>query len=238
MCALQLAKFERLDPSDLTRVVESLDVQYNPNEFTLDKRANIAAINIPGLDMPILQYVRGEAETLALDLFFDTTDTGLGDTARAVTILTDKFYRMIKIDRTTHAIPICRFVWGAEHFAGTHFTGQWSSQNQGRINGFQCVVESVRQRFTLFSPRGVPLRATLTLQLREYKTLAQQIQEIRFESPDHTHTHVVQRGDTLTRIAYRVYGDATQWRAIAEHNDIVNPLDLEPGRVLDLPPIR
>ena len=42
-----------------------------------------------------------------------------------------------------------------------------------RRNGFRCVLESVRQKFTLFSPDGVPLRATLTVTLREYKTLAE-----------------------------------------------------------------
>ena len=35
-----------------------------------------------------------------------------------------------------------------------------ASGNQRR-NGFKCIVESVKQKFTLFSPEGVPLRATL-----------------------------------------------------------------------------
>ena len=37
-----------------------------------------AEIAIPGLDAPLQQFVRGQAEKLTLDLFFDTTDNGMG----------------------------------------------------------------------------------------------------------------------------------------------------------------
>ncbi len=236
MSNLQNALFQRLDPNDLSNVVAEMKVQYNPTEFTLNKGAQIAEIAIPGLDMPILQFVRGQTETLSLELFFDTTESGMGENARPVTEETDQFYQLIKIDRTTHAPPICRFVWGKADFAGSKFSGGWSTQS--RANGFQCVVESVQQRFSLFNPRGVPLRATLSLSLREYRTLRQQIQEIRFESADHTKTYVVQDGDRLTRIASKVYADPSQWRVIAKHNHIVDPLALQAGAVLEIPPLR
>ena len=235
MQELQHAKFERLDPQDLSTVVDFLEVQYNPTEFTFNKAAQIADINIPGLDMPILQFVRGQTETLSLELFFDTTDHGTAENSRPVTEKTDKFYQLIKIDRSTHAPPICRFVWGRGHFAGSKLQGDWASQN--RTNGFQCIVESVRQKFSLFSTEGTPLRATLSINLREYKTLNEQIEQIRYESPDHTHSHVIERGDTLTSIAAKTYGDATQWRAIANHNQITDPLELQLGMILEIPPI-
>lgn len=233
---LQKAKFERLDRN--FNSVATIEVDFNPTEFTLNKSAQIAEIAIPGLDAPILQFVRGQTETLTLDLFFDSTESGMGAEAKSVTECTDKFYQLIKIDRTTHAIPICRFVWGVTNFPGSNMTDQWASQNAARTNGFQCVVESVRQRFTLFSPTGTPLRATLTVTLREYKTLEQQIDQIDYQSPDHTHTRVVQRGDTLSRIANEAYGDPRQWRPIADHNHLTDPLDLKPGQVLEIPPIR
>jgi len=97
------------------------------------------------------------------------------------------------------------------------------------------VVESVRQRFTLFSPAGLPLRATLSVSLKEYKSLSEQLQEINHTSPDKTHAHVVQQGETLAQIAAAVYGDPTQWRAIALQNAILDPLSLTPGAVLQVP---
>src|SRR5882757_7560014 len=148
-------------------------VQFNPSEYTLSKGSQIAEIPIPGLDQPILQFVRGQTETLSLDLFFDSTEDGMGPDATPVTKKTDKFYELIKIDRETHAPPVLRFMWGQDGFAGANFDGNWSSQ--ARTNGFQCVVESIKQRFTLFSSEGIPLRAVLSVALREYHSLEDQI---------------------------------------------------------------
>jgi nucleoid-associated protein YgaU len=210
-------------------------VQFNPTEYTLQKAAHIAEIPIPGLDQPILQFVRGQTETMSLDLFFDSTEDGTGPGATPVTEKTDQFYQLIKIDNETHAPPVLRFQWGQDGFAGSSLTGNAASQS--RSDGFQCIVESVKQRFTFFSSEGIPLRATLTVALREFYTLEDQISRINFHSPDQTHSYVVQRGDTLARIAATVYDDPSQWRAIAMANNITDPFDLAPGAILNAPPI-
>jgi nucleoid-associated protein YgaU len=231
---LQKAVIQRLD-SRLNVSGPGLEVQFNPTELTLNKGIQIAEVAIPGLDSPILQFVRGQSETLTLDLFFDTTDGGTGEKATSVTTHTDKFYQLIKIDSSTHVPPICRFIWGSHEFAGSHFDKNWASQQ--RENGFDCLVESVRQRFTMFSSEGIPLRATLSVTLREYKTLDQQLKQLNLMSPDHTRTHVVESGETLNQIADRYYEDSTQWRSIASFNHILNPLAIDAGIMLALPPI-
>jgi Contractile injection system tube protein/LysM domain len=228
----QKAKFQRLDKNFLPE--KEIEVLFNPTEFTLNKGAQIAEVAIPGLDKPILQFVRGQSETLSVDLFFDSTESGMGDLAKPVTLYTDQFYQLIKIDPEAHAPPVCNFQWSDSGFPGSSMDSRWATQSRF---GFQCVVESVRQRYTLFSTLGVPLRATLTVSLREYKTLDQQIDEIGYHSPDHTRTHVIQRGETLARIAEQAYDDPAQWRVIADHNGIDDPLDLKPGAVLELPPL-
>jgi nucleoid-associated protein YgaU len=52
-----------------------------------------------------------------------------------------------------------------------------------------------------------------------------------------TRTHTVKKGESLSKIAKRVYGDAQQWRRIYDANrDIVSDPDLiHPGQVLKLP---
>jgi hypothetical protein len=223
--ALKKAKFQRLDQNLL--VEKELEVQFNPTEYTLNKALQIAEIPIPGLDMPILQFVRGQTETLSLELFFDVTEAGTGENNFVgVTSKTDAFYDLIKIDPHTHAPPVCRFCWGDFWFAGN------------RLLGMECIVESVKQRFTLFNPDGFPLRAILTVSLKEYKTLEDQINETPFSSPERTHTWVVRTGDTLSRIAADKYNDSRLWRAIADQNKILDPLDLKPGTVLEVPSIR
>lgn len=225
------ARFQTIDSKG--KPGKAIEVSFNPTEYTLNKAVQTAEVPIPGLDSPILQFVRGQAETLSLDLFFDSTESGMDDHAISVTVKTDQFYQLIKMDGKTHAPPICLFSWGND-FPGRRVYKSLDTGSQQR-HGFKCIVESVRQRFTLFSPQGVPLRATLTVSLKEYKTLAEQIQQVNKQSADRTHTHVVGASETLSQIAALLYDDPAQWRAIADANQIRNPLNLTPGTVLQIP---
>jgi hypothetical protein len=194
-----------------------IDVPFNPTEYTLNKGAQIAEIAIPGIDSPILQFIRGQNEKLTLDLFFDTTADGMGESATDVTELTNQIYQLVKIQPDTHAPPRIRFTWGSL--------------------SFKAIVESVQRKFTLFNPLGTPLRATLSVTFREYKTLEEQIAELNLQSADHTKRRVVQRGETLSGIAAEEYDDPGAWRYIAQENAIANPRKLVPGSVLKIPPL-
>lgn len=209
---------DAIDPARLPRYLE---VQFNPTEYTLNKAAQIAEIAIYGIDSPILQFVRGQTEKLTMDLFFDTTTLGdgMGEDAQDVSDKTNPFYQLVKIQPKTHAPPRIRFTWG-----------------DGL--SFKAIVESVQRKFTLFNPKGVPLRATLSVAFREYKTIEDQVAELNLQSADHTKTRVVQQGDTLSRIAAEEYNDPSAWRAIADMNlQIANPRSLPAGMVLRIPPL-
>ena len=208
-------------------------IQFNPKELSFEKQAQIAEINIPGLDAPIQQFIRGNAEKLTLELFCDTTDDGMGANARSVTEETDKFYQLVKIIPARHAPPVVTFSWNRK-FPGDSLDGDWGNQKRYSFTG---VVESVRQKFTLFSPEGVPLRATVTLVLREYKPIEEQLDQLGLNSPDRTHSHTLAVGETLSAVAARYYQLPGEWRRIAEANDIEDPRRLEMGRVLTVPAI-
>ena len=219
---LAKATIEVLDREAINPAVglkQFITVQFNPTEYTLNKGAQIAEIGIPGLDSPILQFIRGQNEKLTLDLFFDTTLNGMGESATDVRDQTKAIYQLVKIQPKMHAPPRIRFVWG-----------------EGL--SFKAIVESVQQRFTLFNPRGIPLRATLSVSFREYKTLEDQLKELKLESADHTKSRVVRRGDTLSKIANDEYNDPNEWRRIADQNprETANPRRLVPGTVLEIPP--
>jgi nucleoid-associated protein YgaU len=155
----------------------------------------------------------------------------MDENASSVTILTDPFYDMLKIDSDTHAPPRLNFGWGAE------FPGGRLSDAQQRRSVFTCVVDSFTQHFTLFAPNGTPLRAKLSVGLREYKTLEQQVAALNLQSADVRKSYVVLSGDTLPKIAWQSYGDPTSWRTIADANGIIDPTALVPGTVLALPPV-
>lgn len=216
---IEILDREAVDPS--RGLLPIIPVQFNPTECTLSKGAQIAEIAIPGLDSPILQFIRGQNEKLTLDLFFDTTTiTKITPAVTDVRLMTRSIYQLVKIQPRTHAPPRVRFLWGI----GLQF---------------KAIVESVQQKFTLFNPLGTPLRATLSVTFREYKTLKEQIEELNLQSADHTKRRVVRRGDTLSRIAAEEYDDPEEWRRIADENPDVaaNPRRLEPGKVLKIPPM-
>lgn len=211
-----------VDPRDRgPKLPARFPVQFNPSEYTLSKGAQIAEIAIPGIDSPILQFIRGQNEKLTLELFFDTTQFGMGEQpVRDVRDLTTPFYQLVKIQSKTHAPPRIRFVWG-------------------KGLSFRAIVESIQQKFTVFNPSGIPLRAALAVTFREYKTLEEQLAELNLQSADHTKRRKVRRNDTLSYIAFQEYGDAAQWRRIAEEpaNAAVlsDPRHLIPGTELVIP---
>jgi phage tail protein X len=222
--ALTKAHIEILDKEavDTARGLPArIEVQFNATEYTLSKGAQIAEIAVLGIDSPILQFVRGQNEKLSLDLFFDTTEQGMGETNVAdVRNRTRSIYQLVKIQPKIHAPPRIQFVWG-----------------QGL--SFKAIVESVQQKFTLFNPAGIPLRATLSVVFREYKTLEEQMSELNLQSSDHTKRRTVRRGDTLSRIAAEEYRDPALWTYIADANPTIaiDPRRLQPGTVLEIPPL-
>jgi len=55
---------------------------------------------------------------------------------------------------------------------------------------------------------------------------------------DKGQSYTVKSGDSLSKIAKHVYGDASKWHAIfdANRDKIKNPDLIQPGQVLTLPP--
>ena len=51
---------------------QSINVLFNPEEYTLTKDINFAQAAIPGLSSPILQFVNGNLQTLDMELLLDT----------------------------------------------------------------------------------------------------------------------------------------------------------------------
>jgi hypothetical protein len=204
-------------------VLPVIPVQFNPTEYTLTKGAQIAEIAIPGIDAPILQFVRGQTQTLTMELFFDTTEFGMSEApVLDVRVRTEPLYQLVQIQSNTHAPPRIRFIWGAGL-------------------SFRAIIESIQQKFTLFNPLGIPLRATLTVTFKEYQTLEEQLTKLNLQSTDHRKKRLVKKNDTLALIAFREYGDASQWRRIFEDKAneklIENPRRLIPGSEIIVPAI-
>ncbi len=77
----------------------------------------------------------------------------------------------------------------------------------------------------------------------EYRRQREQVQAQAEEElpeemqPEEPQTYVVQRGDSLSQIAQKVYGDASRWREILKANEdqIKDPKVILPGQELRIP---
>ena len=201
-----------------------IKARYNPEKYSVTKGVQYAEIGIPGLDEPVLQFVRGQNEKVTFDLFFDTTEKGMTGQVTDVRTLTQDVYNLLKVNSSTHAPQRFRIEWGT----GKSLFGQGSSASL-------CVLETMTEEFTLFAPTGEPLRAKLTVTVRIAPTVKLQFQQTPRESPDRTKVVTVVRGQRISDIAQQQYGDATQWRVIADANQIDNPRLLDPGTTLKVP---
>jgi len=214
---LQKAYIQVLDAQGKVKENGEIPVLFNPGEYSMDKSNEFANINIPGLESPLLQFVRGGLETLTLDLFFDTyTDEKPEKEKRDVRDYTDRIVDLLKIDSDLHAPPVLKFVWGSLDFT--------------------CVLSKVNKKFTMFRPDGKPVRATLSVTFNEFKT-EKSTKERPLQSRDRTKHRILKDGDSLWLIAAEEYGDPAMWRDIAIANKIDNPRILETGSGIVIPPV-
>ena len=193
-----------------------VEVQFNPTEYGIDRGATYAELQVPGLQMPLLQFVRGDAQTLAIELFLDGTDkrqsAAPSDTVEG---RLNALRAFVTVHPELHAPPVCLFTWGDVHFTG--------------------VVTQMRERYTLFSESGAILRARVTTTFKSYRAPEVQLREIARHSPDRTRVRVLREGETLAQLAREAYGDPRLWRAIARENDIDRPRFVPAGTALRIP---
>ena len=211
--------------------IGEIEVLFNPNSYSISKSV---AWNAPtgentsgereqrtqhNRNAPPLSFGGGGNRVLTLNLFFDVTEDTL---VRDVRQITNKIVSLTKIvgDEDNDMPPVCEISWGGDGPEGSDFP-------------FKGVITSLSQEFTLFDNEGKPLRANLTLAVKEY---LHPLEDERETDPELT-TRVVKRGDSLSSIAADVYKDAKLWRKIAVRNNISNPRKLEIGQILLIPKI-
>ncbi|XHS77622.1 peptigoglycan-binding protein LysM [Burkholderiaceae bacterium UC74_6] len=191
-----------------TTTAERFQVMYNPDELRLEQGNNFAEVGIPGLNAPPLQYVRGKARTLSMDLFFDSYEAD-----QDVRVHTGPLVKLLDKDALSKAPPVLLF-------------------SMGQLN-FQCVLVDASQRFTMFRRDGTPVRSTIAVRFQEFVRVEIDIERGLFLGPPTLHNVV--RSETASAIAAAVLGDPARWREVAEANGIDDPLNIVPGITLQLP---
>ena len=201
------AQLKIVEPKEQAAVVP---LHFNPAEYKLVKENTFAEIPIPGLESPPLQYVRGGAQVLTMDLVVDTSD----ELTSVKTKYVDTIANCLLKNKKLHAPPILDFVWAQQVFRG--------------------VLQSLDVTYVLFHIDGKPLRAKLAVKLKEYRPVEIQLKDPD-SSPDVEKRYVVRSGETLSSIASAVFRDPALWRELAVSNGITDPRRVAPGTILVVP---
>jgi nucleoid-associated protein YgaU len=196
-----------------------IPVQFNPEEYSVSRDNNFAQAAVPGLSAPLLQFAHGNMQTLELELLLDTYEAhrgppanGAGDDVRPVV---RKITGLMDIDPSTHAPPVLLFTWGSFSFT--------------------CVLARASQRFIMFRPDGIPVRARVQVTFNEFKNAELEAKEVKRETADYSKWHELGQGETLSNLSGRLFGNPALWRAIAIRNRLDDPFALATGQKLMIP---
>lgn len=192
---------------------------FNPFEYSVSKSNSFKEQKAAkGKNSPPAELSQAGAQTLKLNLTFDTYAEG-----KDVSWETNKLWKLMQVTeeykkgtKDKKSPPLVVFEWG--------------------VFQFKAFITNMTQKFTLFNKDGVPLRAQVDITFTQYVD----VEDYPGQNPTSGDGPVnrswrVVAGDRLDLIAANVYKDATQWRLIADRNQILHPLDIRPGQTLLIP---
>jgi nucleoid-associated protein YgaU len=191
---------------------------YNPKAYSIQTKGNWKGSSQPATDGPAPQWLGVEPPTLDVEMLLDAFSVPPCEPSVVIEQL--KLLTLptaLSMATESSSAPIVMFGWGSN------------------IIMDQAVVEWVNveyQRFLL----GVPVRARATVHLRAVP-LPSPLGPTNPSSGGLAtqRTRTVVEGDSLASIAYQEYKDPNKWRALAESNNIDDPMRVKNGTVLIVP---
>jgi hypothetical protein len=178
---------------------EEIPVMYNPTELSLNK-----TVVLLGQGSNI-QFQRVDDDDLTVSLFFDTYEQQTDVRAKTNKIVALTQPTVGNAERREP--PVVVFTWAGPLFVG--------------------MISKLDQKFTMFLSSGVPVRAELSV---TFKSVLTKEEDQRAQGKFNCRQlWRVKENDRLYLIAQQALGDASQWRLIAEGNNIYDPLNF-PGR--------
>ena len=229
---LAVARIVKVLPGSSPAPIDSSAVKcmFNPYEYTLSKTNSFEEKKASkGKDSPPAELSKAGAQTLKLNLLFDTygpTNDSVYGNESDVSKITDKLWEFMKVTKNAGTdkdskpdVPLVAFHWGVFFFVS--------------------YITSMSQKFTLFTHQGIPVRAMVDVTFTQYQDGSDRRDDLK-QNPTSgggpiNRIHRVVAGDRLDLIAHSVYQDSAKWRLIAAYNNLLHPSDIYPGQSLLIP---
>jgi hypothetical protein len=195
---------------------DSIECAFNPQSYTVSKTNVWTYKPTQGRDLPDPEFGGGMPMTYRLALLLDSSlqgpDASIKDDANKL---------MQAMHGNGSAPKFVTFTWGSVKLP-------------------KAAPMSISIQYAMFHPNGEPVRAFVELELAQAEPTSPvgQAQNPTTRGTPGMRTHIVQGGDSLQSIAYESYRDATNWRPIAEANDIDDPLRIKRGTALTIPTLQ
>jgi len=104
-----------------------------------------------------------------------------------------------------------------------------------QLQGFWGYITTFKVNYTVFRMDGTPVQAKVDLTIQEYQPPDPQPTNPTSHAINSKRIRTLTEGETLQALAYRELGKATFWRAIAELNDVDDPMAVHSGMSLIMP---
>ncbi|MET9604146.1 LysM peptidoglycan-binding domain-containing protein [Streptomyces sp. NPDC006512] len=201
-------------------LMRTFGFEFNPAQLSLSQRAQWKATPTMAVrDGSKPEFMGAEPREMTLEIFLDSSTAPTGNTV------------LKKVESLLGCCEVTAKSIAADQPSPPWVVFEWGSFSTAR---FVAYVSSVEASYSLFGTTGIPIRATCQVHLVEIpgKTKGQNPTSGALTAQ---RVHRVVAGDSLQSLAWREYGTATVWRAIAEINGIDDPSRLPTGTELVLP---
>jgi hypothetical protein len=195
----------------------TLAFEFNPTDLKTTREATWNKANSKTAALP--EYISSGPQRADLTIFLDEWSNPAGDVSKTVNKLISwtKPTRESKDKKARPKPPIVELQWG---------------RSQALAN-VQWYITRVAAEYTVFRADGTPIRASCQVALTAYQDDRKTAQNPTSGSLESRRSRVLAEGDSLAALAFREYGKASLWRALALFNGIDDPFDVPPGtRVL------
>jgi len=193
----------------------------NPEKYTFKYKVEYTEAQGQGTSATQPKFVRTPPEEIELEFLFDRTGVIQGQSNESGDGIIEDLEKFKKIvfdySGDEHKPNYVMIGWGTLLFKGTLL---------------EMSIE-----FKLFGADGTPLRAVAKTKFKGSVEEDLRVARENNNSPDLTHIRIVNEGDTLPLMTYRIYGDSKYYLEIAKVNNLTNFRKLTVGQKIKFPPI-